>query len=510
MALARGYDVSDYQSGIPADAAFVIIKASEGARTRQANWRAKRDEARRRGIVVGYYHFFHAENPVAGEVAHFCDTVGQVPENELLVLDFEPYDQGVADATATAKKNQWLAAVKARYPRHKVGVYTNRDWWFRTDDNAGDFLWIADYQAPAGKPRIQAGWRIHQYTDRPLDTNVFNGDAAALRAWAGGAALTAAQVAASPQAWVPPPRVTRAQLGWPASAAAAISRKQAGVKIHYLGTPYSFGDHAHCAGYVRGLRASHLANKAENYSDIAYNELVCEHGVRFEGRGYNKRTGANGNATLNATHYAVCALLGSSGSTEPTQAQLHGLRDAIEAYRQHGGAGLEIRGHRDGYATSCPGGPLYAWVQAGAPRPATPNPGPGPGPVSTPVPEDDMRIIHGPVTEGFDAGDDPVVTVVVPPSFPAGKRAFVNIASGFRSIAVRVHASAGGAWHELGRGLTGENGNSAFFELPAGCRSLHIKRIAPDDLPEDLQDDADALGYEIAPDTPASWNVEVV
>ncbi|MFD0885238.1 peptidoglycan-binding protein, partial [Streptosporangium algeriense] len=29
-----------------------------------------------------------------------------------------------------------------------------------------------------------------------------------------------------------------------------------------------------------------------------------------------------------------------------------------------------------GYATSCPGGPLYAWVRAGAPRPAEKKPTP--------------------------------------------------------------------------------------------------------------------------------------
>ncbi|MGW0660044.1 glycoside hydrolase family 25 protein [Streptodolium elevatio] len=185
MGFAKGYDVSDYQTGIPADAGFVIIKASEGARTKQADWRAKQAEARRRGLVVGYYHFFHAENAVDDEVAHFCATVGDVPENELLVLDFEPYNQGVPDATCTARKNQWLAKVKARYPRHKVGMYANRDWWFRTDDECGDFLWIADYAAAAGAPRIQAAWRFHQYTEHPLDTNVFNGSEAALRAWAG-------------------------------------------------------------------------------------------------------------------------------------------------------------------------------------------------------------------------------------------------------------------------------------------------------------------------------------
>lgn len=55
---------------------------------------------------------------------------------------------------------------------------------------------------------------------------------------------------------------------------------------------------------------------------------------------------------------------------------LHAIRDAIE-HLQENGAGDEIKGHKDGYPTSCLGGPLYAWTQNGAPRPggkpATPN-----------------------------------------------------------------------------------------------------------------------------------------
>ncbi|MCF2531584.1 glycoside hydrolase family 25 protein [Yinghuangia soli] len=184
MGYAKGYDVSDYQTGIPADAVFAFVKASEGARTGQANWRAKQADARRRGLVLGYYHFFHAENDVDDEVAHFCATVGDIPAHELIALDYEPYGQGVSDSLCTARKNAWLAAVKARYPGHKVGLYANRDWWFRTDDECGDFLWIADYETAAGEPRIQAAWRFHQYTDHPLDTNVFAGDKAGLQAWA--------------------------------------------------------------------------------------------------------------------------------------------------------------------------------------------------------------------------------------------------------------------------------------------------------------------------------------
>jgi GH25 family lysozyme M1 (1,4-beta-N-acetylmuramidase) len=198
VALAKGYDVSDYQSSIPADAQFVIVKATEGARTNQSNYRAKLATARGRNLVVGHYHFLHAENDIAGEIAHFCDVVGDVPAGELLVLDFEPYNQGVSASVATAKKNQWLAAVKQRYPRNRVGIYTNTDWWFKTDDNAGDFLWIADYQRPAGSPGIQAAWRIHQYTDKPLDTNVYNGSIDDMRAWANSTAAPAPRPSGKP------------------------------------------------------------------------------------------------------------------------------------------------------------------------------------------------------------------------------------------------------------------------------------------------------------------------
>ncbi|MEV6681363.1 peptidoglycan-binding protein [Streptomyces erythrochromogenes] len=181
--------------------------------------------------------------------------------------------------------------------------------------------------------------------------------------------------------------ITRAQWGArPSRYALTHIGSTRGVKIHYEGThvPASLGRpdaHDQCAPRVRAIQASHLANREEDYSDIAYNAVVCPHGYVFEGRGAHRKTGANGTATLNSQHYAVCALLGSSGLTEPTDAQLAGLRDAVEWLRRDGDAGDEIKGHCDGHPTACPGGPLYAWVQRGAPRP-----GSGGG-TSTPAPK---------------------------------------------------------------------------------------------------------------------------
>ncbi|MEU1506420.1 peptidoglycan recognition family protein [Kitasatospora sp. NPDC005748] len=185
--------------------------------------------------------------------------------------------------------------------------------------------------------------------------------------------------------------VTRADLGWPASAA-PLQATTLGVKVHYEGTPVSvslLSDHGACLREWQNIRASHLANTAENYSDVAYNYAACPHGYLLEGRGIGRRTGANGNQDLNRAHYAIVGLVGDSGLTQPTAAMLGAIRDGIELLRAHG-AGQEIKGHRDGYATSCPGGPLYAWVEAGAPRPTTTTPAPTPAP--TPSEEDDMPL----------------------------------------------------------------------------------------------------------------------
>ncbi len=173
--------------------------------------------------------------------------------------------------------------------------------------------------------------------------------------------------------------VSRSELGWPASAAPEQLTTK-GVKVHYEGTDVECKDHDDCVALVKAIRKSHLANTKENYSDIAYNILVCLHGYVFEGRGRRKRTGANGNQDLNRAHYAVCALLGSKGDTVPSDAMVEGIKDAI-AYLRSYGAGKEIKGHKDGYATACPGPALYALVKAGKLEPdAAPKPPAKPAP----------------------------------------------------------------------------------------------------------------------------------
>lgn len=158
--------------------------------------------------------------------------------------------------------------------------------------------------------------------------------------------------------------ISRKDLGWGASKAPLKAHATLGTKIHYEGTPVPVQDHSHCKAHWTSIRNSHLANKKEDYSDVAYNFAVCRHGAVLEGRGLGRRTGANGNQTLNANHDAVVVLFGTNDHSVP-EAVIDAVKWVIRYLRGHG-TGPEIKGHRDGYSTACPGEPLYALVKSGA------------------------------------------------------------------------------------------------------------------------------------------------
>ncbi|MEV4837801.1 peptidoglycan recognition family protein [Nonomuraea sp. NPDC049486] len=159
--------------------------------------------------------------------------------------------------------------------------------------------------------------------------------------------------------------------GWgarkPRTAPTRLARTK-GVKVHYTGghvDPRIVDDHARCIELMMQIQIHHM--NGNGWSDFAYNLAACPHGRLFEGRGFEVMSAANGSG-LNTDHYAILGLVGNSGFTQPNSALLNALRDGIDLLRKRG-AGPEIKGHRDGYSTDCPGGPLYAWVRAGAPRP---------------------------------------------------------------------------------------------------------------------------------------------
>ncbi|PNV32620.1 muramidase [Streptomyces sp. DH-12] len=185
--MLRGIDVSAYQSSsYDTDGlSFVFIKATEGRSYTNPRLSAQTERAREAGLVVGFYHFLWPGNLTA-QAEYF---VRKAPERQgdVLAVDWETTGEGTH--ASNAEKDRFIRKVKELRPDNRVILYCNRNFWLNVDttSHAGDGLWIADY-VTAGKPRIQAEWRFHQYTDDPLDKNVADFPSRpALKEWAEGA-----------------------------------------------------------------------------------------------------------------------------------------------------------------------------------------------------------------------------------------------------------------------------------------------------------------------------------
>lgn len=170
---------------------------------------------------------------------------------------------------------------------------------------------------------------------------------------------------------------SRASWGARPSKGSTFLASTRGVKGHYTGGSVNTGtvsDHSKCRAAVRAIQDFHIDGRGWN--DTAYSMVVCEHAAMIA-RGSHVLPAANG-AGLNSGHYAILILVGNSGVTTMTDKMKVHFHEARDWLRSHGSAGTEIKGHRDGYPTDCPGPSVYPWIQAGAPLPNGSSPTPPP------------------------------------------------------------------------------------------------------------------------------------
>lgn len=176
-------------------------------------------------------------------------------------------------------------------------------------------------------------------------------------------------------------RVTKA--GWGAAAPRAVARlshlQVDELVVHYTAMlADQVAEHADCGARVRGIQRYH--QETRGWADIAYNQLFCQHGFAFDGRGW----GVMSAATLghNGHTQAICFLGGDRDGRDDVT--VPGRAAAAELVRDwHRWKGLEapVVGHRDRVSTSCPGDELYAWVNAEGWRAKKPAVKPWPLPV---------------------------------------------------------------------------------------------------------------------------------
>lgn len=176
--MLHGIDVASYQGMSPdfSDYDVVAIKVSEGTGYVNPYLRDQLADARAHGCRVIFYHYPNMNESVSDQVNHFLDSIpGPIANDNVFCLDWEWYGQKATDQTARNFKDQWLSEIKAA-KKNKCVVYSDVNNWENvdTDSNSGDGLWIADYSNPAGSPGIKHPWFGHQFTDKPVDQDVWN------------------------------------------------------------------------------------------------------------------------------------------------------------------------------------------------------------------------------------------------------------------------------------------------------------------------------------------------
>jgi len=183
--------------------------------------------------------------------------------------------------------------------------------------------------------------------------------------------------------WPAPRIVTRAQWG----ADERLRKRGVGydadvskIVVHHTGTPNSVSDYA---GLARGIYTNELNN---GYLDIAYNWLIDPHGRIYEGRwakdyprgyvhtGERERENVMGAHALHFNENTIgIGLMGDYSSVAPTRAMVRSLvtllswkcarwginplgsSPYVNSVGQRVTGLANICGHRDTYATACPG-----------------------------------------------------------------------------------------------------------------------------------------------------------
>jgi hypothetical protein len=139
-----------------------------------------------------------------------------------------------------------------------------------------------------------------------------------------------------------------------------------GICQHWFGSPRAALTHAGCDDLLRSVQRSHQAGE---YNDIAYNFGVCPHGVAYELRGWNVRTGANGTTDANSRFIAFVYM---AGTGDPLTVKGKETLTALYAEAFSKGVAEHAIRHGDITGSECPGPALRAWLASGDWKPKPP------------------------------------------------------------------------------------------------------------------------------------------
>lgn len=187
MATCKGIDVSRWQSvntvaSYAKDVDFVICKATEGKTFRDSKFEQHISTAINMGKLIGAYHFARPDNnKMLDEAKFFISRVRKYLGNLVLALDWE----------GKALNYDWKVAKEfLDYVYYETGVkplfYTSYAEILKYDELANyDYgLWVASYSKKGDNFGMWKSPAMWQYTNSPVDQNIFYGSKNQLKKYA--------------------------------------------------------------------------------------------------------------------------------------------------------------------------------------------------------------------------------------------------------------------------------------------------------------------------------------
>lgn len=156
--------------------------------------------------------------------------------------------------------------------------------------------------------------------------------------------------------------VSRAAWGarpWNGTPAVVPLSKRTEFFVHWYG-----GVPASESGVALAREVERLHIDGNGWAGVGYNFIIGQDGTAYEGRGWDLQ-GAHC-PDHNISGLAVLIAVGKGGK-KASDAALATARALYDEACERTGRTLARKGHKDGFATECPGPDLYAWVHAGMP-----------------------------------------------------------------------------------------------------------------------------------------------
>lgn len=104
--------------------------------------------------------------------------------------------------------------------------------------------------------------------------------------------------------------------------------------------------------YMRGIQKFHMDDPDRMWADIAYNYVIMPSGRVYEGRGYGV-IGAHAPGH-NTSGIGVC-FAGNFENEDPDPRAVAAFYELVKRLEYHGANIVDVVGHGDVTATSCPG-----------------------------------------------------------------------------------------------------------------------------------------------------------